>query len=258
MTRTPSVLRLIAIGCLGISLGACRDMPSGPQTFQHVAAGQLWTAVTIPDGVPASSTWLPYIRAGDTPAARLDIQEIRRLRAEAARARREGELTIARARDDDAALKAASSLTRMPPPTLVATSVTALERWYAEAAAIPNLAQLPDLYATTLDVRAALDEIQLSLARGDTLGAVVGMTLASRAVRSHAPEVVALAAIEQVEALVGNGGSPMPDRAVHLLENAREALLAGNHPRAFWRALYALQLIETSVPPGVEIGSELR
>jgi hypothetical protein len=251
MPSARSLLRSLRVGSvvLLLSAAACTDMPTGSQVYQHAAAGELWTAVSVPDGVPGMQTWLPFIQTGDSRAARTEAQELRRIRGESATLRRRGDLAGARLLEEQAALRAARGVTRMPPAPLLGSILASLERWCTQVEAVPGLDAAPRLRESGAQVRLDLASARASLAAGDTLAAVEALALASARVRDHAPDAVALAAIERVEALVDESHAPDSERARHLLVNAREALAGGNYPRAFWRALYALQLTERGAAP---------
>lgn len=254
MPASRSTLRPVLCFGLALLLGAaaCSDMPTDAHVYQHRAAGELWTAVGVPDDVPAAQTWLPFIQVGDSPAARREAQAIRRLRGEASALRRRGELADARTLEEDAALRAARAVTRTPPPQLLGSVFASLERWCAQVETLPDRDAAPALMESAAVVRRELEAARTSLSAGDTLRAIESLALASARARDHAPDAVALAAVERVESLVDAGDSPESERARHLLLNAREALASGNYPRAFWRALYALQLTDGAAAPPVE------
>lgn len=236
-----SRLRASALSALALgTLAACADAPFDPQTYQQPADGRIWTALSVPASVPTLRTWLPYV----APSERATLDEVGGLRAEALALRKAGELERAREREERAALVAASSLSRMPPPAVLDRSLLALELWCREAEGDPRLQGEPRVAESAAFVRGSLARSRLALQQGDTAAAVVELAHASERVRSLSPEVVALEAIARVEGRLRAVDSEEARRALHLLASAREALGAGKSGRAYWRALYALQLAE--------------
>ena len=48
---------------------ACSDLPTGSDSFQLEADGELWTAVVAPAGLPTAETWLAFAPASPPPEA---------------------------------------------------------------------------------------------------------------------------------------------------------------------------------------------
>lgn len=247
---SPTGARLRSSACSALALGAlaalaaCSDAPLDPQVFQQPADGRIWTAVAVPAAVPTLQSWLPYVG----PAQSAALKDVRSLRSEAQGLRRAGDLESAREREERAARIASSSLTRMPPPEMLRRAVAALNAWCREVENDPQLAETPGLVESDRVVRLALVRTGELLTQGDTAAAVVELASAAARVRSHSPEAVAVEAIARAEARLLAVDSEEARRVVHLLVSARDALAIGNSPRAYWRAVYALQLAQTVVP----------
>jgi hypothetical protein len=249
MTRPlPALVRLRSALFCTLALGppaGCADAPFDPHAYQQPADGRIWTALSIPASVPTLRTWLPYV----SPSERATLDEVGTLRDEAQALRKAGALERAWEREESAALLAASSLSRMPPREVLDRSVLALELWCREAEGDPRLQGELQVAESAAFVRGALARSRMALQQGDTAAAVVELARASERARSHSPEAVAVKAIAQVESRLRKVDSEESRRVLHLLASAREALGAGNSARAYWRAVYALQLAESIATP---------
>jgi len=243
----PTPVRRCAAALFVLSLGAlaaCADAPFNPQTYQQPAAGRVWTALSVPSAVPTLQTWLPYVDHAEREA----LEELGSLRSEARALRKAGELEQARRQEERAALLAASRLSRMPPATVIDRAMSALTAWVREAEGEPRLQGEAAVAEAAASVRLSLSGARRELQRGDTAAAVVRLAHASERARSLSPEAVAVEAVSRAEGRLRSVDSEDARRALHLLASAREALGSGDSSRAYWRALYALQLAERVAP----------
>lgn len=242
--------RLLALAGV-LALAACEDAGTAPTSYVQVVAGGAWVAVAEPQGMARAETWLPYL-AADGPAA----AEVRRLREAAGRARGAGRVEQSLAMEDDALRLAAGSLARAPDPVRgVLGPLAALDAWTDRARARLETGRYPELEAAASAVSAEAAAARRALAAGDTLVAVVHLANGTLAARRQSTLGVGLRLLAAVEARIGReepDESPNLRRARHLISGAREALATGDSMRAMRRAVYALQLLESSgmeLPP---------
>ncbi len=233
--------------CCSLALAACRDDLTGPVTHAQSAGGRLWVAVTPPRDLPDAGTWLPFLSAvkgGKDGAAALRVKA---LRDEARRLRRGGDPEGSVRAEEQAAQAAAGSLAVVPDRLTMTAALEAVDDWTREAEEADATGAVPELKAALEEVRSARAGAAGALARGDTLEAVGHLSRASAAARRQAPDAVALRVFARVEAAVRERALPPSDakRAARLLGWARDAVLTGDPERAFRRAVYALQLVES-------------
>jgi hypothetical protein len=240
----------VCAGVLLLAAVACSDSPTSPAYYTLPAAGELWTAVLVPRGVPDASTWTPYLRASrsDSDSA---VREVRSLQISAEQLRREGSLAPARAAEERAALLAAHSLLEAPPQRVFLGALNALGVWSEHAGGAAEANELPDLQRRVSEVRALRASAVALLQQGDSVAAAVDLASAAAIARSQAPEAVAERVLARAEERIAAGakGDHSSTRALRLLRHSREALAAGDHARALQRAFYALQLADGQGAP---------
>lgn len=242
-------LRLWFLSCICAAvLAACDDAPTVPRAYVHPAEGELWVAITVPQGIPELSLWLPYLRGNASESAR-SLDRVRTLQAESERARRAGNHERAVLLEEEAIQVMAGSLVTMPEVRLFLRSFTAFDAWLDRADAQLALTPLPQLEHVIRQVRTERRGAERALVEGDTVAAVALLATAALHVREQSPRVVALRVLERASARLETEGLDDVNsaRARRLLANAREALLAGQDARALQRALYALQLADGQV-----------
>jgi hypothetical protein len=237
-----SFLRLApaaAGAALAVFTAACGDAPTLPTSFAQEAGGRTWVAVSEPAGMPDARTWASW-------AAPHAAREVRALVAEAARARRGGELEGALALESRARLLSAASLAEDPPAPRVRAAVAAVREWEARAADRLRAGSYAGLDSALAAVSARRAEAEAALRDGRPREAVALLAEAGEAARAYAPVRVALGLLSRAEARIDGDPSPTPDlrRARLLLRLAREAMATGDEARAMKRAGYALQIIE--------------
>lgn len=237
--RLTRFARPLACGLLCALAAACADSPTAPTSFVHEAGGSTWVAVAEPAGMPDARGWLPYLAPGAAA-------EVRTLRDEAARARREGDLERFLALESRAHLRASEMVAKAPPPAKVLDVLAALESWRQRALERLEEGEHPELDAARVAVEGHRDAARRALAQGDTAAAVASLARAAEAARDFSPVSVALRLISQSEGRIDADPSPSADlkRARLLLRTAREAMATGDQTRAMKRAWYALQIID--------------
>jgi hypothetical protein len=246
--RRAASASLLVIACAALS--ACTDLPTGTESFQLDADGELWTAVVPPADLPSPATWLAYV-AAESPEGMAAALEVSTLEADAMRARALGQLDRARDLNAAAALRAVEAMEVSPGPAVFVAGVASLESWMRSVRAGVDLTRVPALVAALEAVELDRVAVEEALRSGDEPVAALHLTRAAERVRDWAPQGVALRVLGRVEQhLAAAARSPGEiERATHLVQSARQELIAGNALRAVQRALYALQLAQ---------GSELR
>lgn len=234
----PATLLLAAL------VTACTDLPTGSETFQLEADGELWTAVLPPADLPSPATWLAYADAGSlqAQAAAVAVEE---LFARATEARVEGNAAVADALLEQAAERAVAVLPDgAPGPGVLLSGVATLEGWERRVRLGVDLDRAPALAEAAQAVGRDREAVEAALLNGDLRTAALRLTRASERVRGWGPQGVALRALERVEAhLAAEARSPREvERATHLVQSARAELVGGQPLRAVQRAIYALQL----------------
>lgn len=256
MPRCPRPVRrcLVAVCLLGGTV-ACRDSPTVPHALQQLAGGEGWLAVSVPEGLPALATWLPYLDRASPEGAVVGVR-VRALEQSAVRARRAGQLQLASDLDREAVRLAVGALHRAPEPAVLRRGLAAAELWTQRIRSQPQLETAPELIASLVAVDSARAGAVRALTSGDTTTAVLLLAQAAERIRWHAPEAVALRVLTRVESQLRSDGAattPAGERALYLVRSAREELVVGSPTRALRRALYALQLAEgrelRAVPP---------
>ncbi|MBV9774016.1 MAG: hypothetical protein JO040_08710 [Gemmatimonadetes bacterium] len=236
---------LPAVACLGL-LAACDEGPTGPGSQAQPAGGRMWVAVALPRDLPDDRTWLPFLSAGKgTPSPAL--QRVQALQETAKKLRKRGDLEGSLRKEEEASRVAAASLTAPPPRAAVADALASLDRWTGRAEEAYERHPLQELSDGLGAVRQERDAAAAALTRGDTLAAVGHLAQAAAEARQHSPAAVALRVFARAEEVVKSGRLPKEEaaRADRLLRYARDAVLTGDPDRAFRRAVYALQLVES-------------
>jgi hypothetical protein len=241
-----SALVRAAACALTLGLAACQDAPTEPSVFAQATEGTTWVAVSVPAGVPRLESWLalrPEGSAGDSVLRRTDA-----LRADAARALRDGDTVTTRECELEAVRIAIHAAARTPDPAMLASAFTGLDTWRRRAAGELETSISPELALATAQVAAEAGAARAALAAGDTLQAMERLAAAAAKAEAHAPPAVALRALERAADNLGRLDPRSVDaaRAKHLLATARVALAEGEGSRALRRALYALQLAENA------------
>ncbi|HEX8432574.1 MAG TPA: hypothetical protein VF625_14890 [Longimicrobium sp.] len=237
LLRSPRVA--LALACA--SVAGCGDLSTAPDSFVREADGAVWVAVSEPVGLPSARTWLAAL-----PASSPAVASVRGRLEAAASDRRAGRLEAAIAGENAAAREAVDALSTAPDERVVRESVAAAAEWTERAAGRTAGGAFGELAVTEGAVRAAVGRSRELLAAGDTLAAMREVATAAEAARAWSPLEVVVRVLARAEARIDAEAhlSPNLARARHLLRGARDGLAAGDHSRAFQRAVYALQLIE--------------
>jgi hypothetical protein len=232
------------------ALAACEDSPTVPGVYTQSADGHLWVALDMPFGTPTLRTWLPFVRP-DPPSTDAVMAGLRELRNDAEQLRRTGAIDEAIARETEAAVLAAGSLTRNPPSHVLLTALAALDVWCDKADGVVEWGQFAEMRAAADAVRSRRTAAAEALERGDTSAAAVDLAIAGGVVSSMAPAAVASRLLVHAEQRLVERAASEADaaRALRLLRHAREALANGDEVRALRRALYALQLADGNGAP---------
>lgn len=241
-----SLTRHIHYLCLCAALvaqGACTDLPTGTDSFQLQADGQIWAAVVPPADLPDANSWLgaPGAPGSSAEAVR---QEVVGLQEQAARATARGDLERAKVLRGEAARRAISALEISPRHDVFIRGLASLEAWQRSVGAGTGLGDIPALADAVDAVRGGSDAVRAALQEGDVRTAALRLTEAAERIREWSPEGVALKVLERVDLRLADarGSSAERERAAHLVQSARYELVAGNPLLATQRALYALQL----------------
>jgi hypothetical protein len=223
------------------SLAACGDLSTAPDSFVREADGAVWVAVSEPVGLPSARTWLAAL-----PPSSPAVASVRGRLEAAASDRRAGRLEAAIAGENAAAREAVGALAAAPDERVVREALAAAAEWTERAGARTAGGAFAELAVTEGEVRAAVERSRGFLAAGDTLAAMREVATAAEAARAWSPLEVVVRVLARAEARIDSEAdlSPNLTRARHLLRGARDGLAAGDHSRAFQRAVYALQLIE--------------
>jgi hypothetical protein len=240
---TPRCATTVALVSLALVQGACADLPTGPDSFQLEADGELWTAVVPPADLPSASTWLAFA-APSSPESADAASEVAALQASAVRAMTRGELERAEELAARATLRAIDAMQLRPGPGVFLAGIGSLQGWERRVREGVDLTRAPALAATLAEVGAEREAVDAALRAGDQRAAAIHLTRAAELVRAWSPQGVALRVLGRVDAhLAAASRSPgEAERAAHLVQSAREELLSGEPLRAVQRALYALQL----------------
>jgi hypothetical protein len=224
-------------------LAGCEDAPTASTAHVQSAGGRLWVAVSPPRALPDARTWLPFLERGDGGTGRVEA-----FREKARRLRWRGALEEAARAEEEAARVAAASLSRAPGARVVGEALAGVDAWLGAAERALASAPSRELARGVLAVRAAREAAARALSRADTLGSVARLAAAAERARAHSPGAVALRVFARAEARMRAGKLSRADslRAERLLRHAREAILTGDSRRAFRRATYALQLVDTA------------
>lgn len=222
---------------------ACTDLPTGADSFQLEADGELWTAVIAPEGLPTAETWLEFA-ATESAEGAAATEAVTSLRAAALAARAAGDLRAADAFLLEAVQRSIEVMTIDPGPGIFLSGAASLDGWERSVRSEVDLSRAPRLSATVEQVARDREAAQAALRDGDPQQAALHLTRAAERVRGWDPQGVALRVLGRVEArLAAEARSPGEgERAAHLVQSAREELLNGRALRAVQRALYALQL----------------
>lgn len=233
------------VACLGL-LAACDEGPTGPGAQAQPAGGRMWVAVALPRDLPDARTWLPFLSAGKGTSS-AGLRQVQALRESGKRLRKQGNLEGALRAEEEASRVAASSLKKAPDHATVSGAMEALDAWIGRAEEAYQHHPLQEIGDGLTAVRMERETAARALARGDTLAAVVHLAGAAAEAREQSPAAVALRVFARAEEVVKAGKLPREDagRADRLLRYAREAVLTGDPDRAFRRAVYALQLVES-------------
>jgi hypothetical protein len=241
----PHASRLgFAVLCVSL-MGAqtsCTDLPTGADSFQLEADGQLWVAVLPPEGLPDAATWLAYTSPGAAPfALRAEIAEIEE---QARRARVSGDAERADALLTGALRRSVEAMAVDPGRGFFAERRAALDSWRRSVQAGVEIDRAPALRATLEAVERDGAAVDAALEAGDYRAAAMRLTVAAERIRRWSPDGVAAQVLERVEThLAAAARTPQElERTAHLVDGARQELLGGNPLRAMQRALYALQL----------------
>ncbi|HEX6927008.1 MAG TPA: hypothetical protein VF167_16415 [Longimicrobiaceae bacterium] len=232
----------------------CKDLPTGTDSFQLEADGQLWTAVVAPSDLPTAASWLAY---GKDPTA---APEVAALESEAARARIEGDSQRAQELLAEAAARAVRSMTSDPGPRPFLSAVAALEEWDRTVRSEVDLQRAPELAFAVELVARERESARDAYLRGDARTAALLLTRAADRVREWSPQGVALRVLDRAVASLGERGKdgPHAERIEHLVRSAREELMHGTPLRAVQAAVYALQLADGQGMPEPAIPAEAR
>lgn len=235
-----------AVACLALfASGGCTDLPTGADSFQLQADGQLWTAVVPPRDLPTAATWLEFAAPGSLES-RAAATAVALLEAEAARARIDGNIELAGALLEAAAERAVQGMTRDPGSGPFLSGIASLDAWGRTVRSRVDLTRAPELAAAAEAVAHERDAVEAAMLQGDARQAALHLTRASNRVRAWAPQEVALRVLERAMGALDRStmSDTEGDRVDHLVRSAREELVNGEPLRAVQRALYALQLAQ--------------
>ena len=241
--------RAAALAGALLCFGACTDLPTGTDSFQLEADGQLWVAIVPQGDLPDAATWLAYGPVG-AEGDRLRVVVQGRWE-EARRARGAGDEARAQRLLEEALQEAAGAMTVAPGASYFLAREAALLAWESRARAAVALERAPALATTLESVERHREAMAQAVTEGDYRTAAIRLTEASELARSWSPDGVALQVLDRVEThLAAAARSPEErERTAQLVASARQELVGGSPLRAMQRALYALQLAG---------GSELR
>src|SRR5690606_1594828 len=132
----------------------------------------------------------------------------------------------------------------LPGPEFFMRARGALVRWEQSVRAGVDLEENPELSAAVVTVHDEAEAVDEALRDDDFSAAALHLTAAAMMIQEWSPEGVAMRVLDRAEArLAGSSdASPRSERAIRLLQSARQELLRGNAMRATQRGLYALQL----------------
>src|SRR3954471_5546586 len=130
--------RLLPALALSALLAACGDAPTLPTSFVQQAGGKTWVAVAEPRGLAEVKTWLPWLSSADAARARGVL-------ADAAVARRAGQLERAGEMEAYARSWAAGAVTAAPSPARLERLAAALREWELRAAERSAEGSYPEL-----------------------------------------------------------------------------------------------------------------
>ncbi len=243
----PSSPCLLLLAAALLVLPACQDSPTVPDAIQRLAGGEEWVAVSAPVGLPGLSTWTALV-SGSTVEGREARVLIRDLERRSREARREGRLRGAVELHREAERIAVLALDRAPDPRTLQHALDGIEFWSHRVDAEFDAQRFPELASSRGRVAQARESAVQLLAAGDTAEAILQIALAVELIREHAPESVALRVLGRAEQRIDEASlaAASAERALNLIVNARQELIAGDPRRALHRALYALQIVEGS------------
>jgi hypothetical protein len=233
--------RLVAALAL-LSVAGCADAPTFPNALQWLADGEEWIAVLPPEQLPHASAWARY--AGD-PARAADLaSRVTHLEVEATGALTRGDVVGASRLRREAVSLLERSIRSAPDPQILRDAAGAVDLWSDRVHANLSAEAAPGLAAALDSVAAARRDAARSLERGDSVAAAVALIDAGERIRSWAPTLVAVRALQRAELRLAERPltAAEAERAQHLVRSAHQALLANDPVRALQRAVYALQI----------------
>lgn len=237
--------RLAPAALLLAGLAACSDAPTMPPALQQLAGGEEWVAMRAPADLPRVETWMPYLDRSTAPGqqAAARVRELTRL---ADAARRQGQVERTGELVREAERVAVLALSRAPDERVLRRALGALDAWGQRVRDQVDTERAPQLARAADEVARARVAASAALTRGDTTGAVLHISAAAEQIRAYTPAEVALRVLARAEERLRTGAvqGPRVERALHLLDSARQELIGGDPGRALQRALYALQLAE--------------